>query len=169
MKSLATFSAALLMAFQAHCAPASAESVEALLALTNQEATLEAMYANVEQSMRTAMMQAFTASAGGQTPSPKVQKFLDSTSARFADLVRQDLSWAKMKPEIVALYLEVLDQDDVEGQIAFYQSPAGKSYVQKMPLLMQKSMGIGQKMLQASLPKMVKVMEQAVADAKALR
>jgi uncharacterized protein len=169
MKFLVTFSAALLVAFQAHCAPASAESVEALLALTNQEATVEAMYASVEQSMRSGMVQAVTASSGGQAPSPRMQKFLDTTSAKFMELLREDLSWAKMKPEIVALYQEVLEQEDVDGQIAFYQSRAGKSFVQKMPLIMQKSMGMGQKMMLPMMPKLTKFMEQAVADAKAMR
>jgi hypothetical protein len=46
-----------------------------------------------------------------------------------------------MKKILVPSYSETFSQEEVDGLIAFYQSPAGKAYVEKMPTLLQKTMG----------------------------
>ncbi|MCE7068532.1 DUF2059 domain-containing protein [Dyadobacter sp. CY326] len=42
------------------------------------------------------------------------------------------------------VYVKNLTQDDLQQLIAFYNTPVGKKYAQKTPILMQESMQVGQ-------------------------
>lgn len=45
---------------------------------------------------------------------------------------------------LVPVYKKHLTQEDLNDLIAFYQTPAGKKYAEKTPLIMQESMQVGQ-------------------------
>ena len=45
---------------------------------------------------------------------------------------------------LVPIYQKHLTLEDVNGVIAFYNTPAGKKYADKTPLIMQESMQVGQ-------------------------
>ena len=61
----------------------------------------------------------------------------------------------------VKIYAESLDQADVDGLIAFYQTPAGQAMLSKMPLVAQKSMEAVREMMGSVLPRI----ESALKDA----
>ena len=158
-----TFLGALaLVAANAWAEPPTPESVETLLAATRAESMMNSMYAMVEQSMRGGLRQ----SLQGQTLTDEQQRVLDAVPGRFIAVMREEFNWPKMKPLYVQLYRETFDQAEIDGLIAFYRSPAGQAFVDKMPIVMQKSMAISQAQLQTFLPKMRAAMEQAMADAK---
>lgn len=45
---------------------------------------------------------------------------------------------------LVPVYKKHLSKEDLNSLIAFYQTPAGKRYAEKTPLIMQESMQVGQ-------------------------
>ena len=45
---------------------------------------------------------------------------------------------------LVPVYQKHLTESDLQGMIEFYQTPVGKKYAQKTPLIMQESMQVGQ-------------------------
>ena len=45
---------------------------------------------------------------------------------------------------LVPVYQKHLTENDLQGMIEFYQTPVGKKYAQKTPLIMQESMQVGQ-------------------------
>lgn len=45
---------------------------------------------------------------------------------------------------LVPVYQKHLSQEDLKSLIVFYQTPAGKRYAEKTPLIMQESMQVGQ-------------------------
>jgi len=151
-----------LVAANAWAEPPTPESVEALLAATRAETMMNSMYAVVEQSMRDGMRQ----SMQGKTLTDEQQRVLDAVPGKFIAVMREEFNWPKMKPLYVQLYRETFDQEEIDGLIAFYRSPAGQAFVNKMPTVMQKSMAISQAQLQTFLPKMRAAMEQAMAEAK---
>ncbi len=62
--------------------------------------------------------------------------------------------WTAFKAEIdaeellellVPIYVENFEESDLDGLIAFYQSPVGKRYIDKQGLILQQSMLAGQK------------------------
>ena len=64
------------------------------------------------------------------------------------------------------LYRDTFEQEEVDGLLVFYASPAGQAYVNKMPVVMQKSMALSQSLMQSIIPKMTAAMQDAIAEAK---
>lgn len=54
--------------------------------------------------------------------------------------------------KIAPLMADVYTTEELEGLLAFYQSPAGQAMLEKQPLLMEKSMLIGQEWNKTNLP-----------------
>jgi len=162
MKKLAVAAAAFLLAGNLHAAPASPQSVEAVLEVTRVQSMLNTMYANLEPMMRQAMQQ----SVGGRTVSAEEQRLLDALPAKFAALMREELAWEKLKPLYVQVYAESFEQEEIDALLVFYRSPAGQALIAKMPVVMQKSMTLVQGQMQSFLPRMQKAIDEAMAEAK---
>lgn len=161
MRRLLAF-AALLACLNAHAAPASAESVENLLAATKVEAMMDTLYANMEQMMRQGTKQ----TVQGMQISPEQQSALDAVPTKFMAVMREEVTWEKLKPLYVQLYRETFEQEEIDGLIAFYASPSGQAFVNKMPVVLQKSMAISQSLMQSLIPKMTAAMKEAMTEAK---
>ena len=151
-----------IAAGQANADPASAESVQRLLKLTKSETTLNSMYAAVERVMQQSMQQA----TAGRSITPEQQRILDAVPAKVFSVVRSELTWDKLEPQYIQLYSETFDQDEINGLIAFYQSPAGQAYINKIPTVLQKSLAIAQAEMQVVAPKIAEAVNQAVVEAK---
>jgi len=162
MKKLAVAAAALLLSGALHAAPASPQSVEAVLEVTRVEAMLNTMYANLEPMMRQAMQQ----SVGGRKVTAEEQRLLDALPGKFAALMREEMAWEKLKPLYVQVYAESFDQEEIDALLVFYRSPAGQALIGKMPVVMQKSMALVQGQMQSFLPRMQKAIDEAMAEAK---
>jgi len=72
------------------------------------------------------------------------------------------LNWESLEPKIFEIYSDTLSQDDVDGITAFYQSPAGQSYMKKMPALLQQTMLV----MQTSMVPMLKKIDTAGNELK---
>ncbi|MGE4488349.1 MAG: DUF2059 domain-containing protein [Kiritimatiellales bacterium] len=70
--------------------------------------------------------------------------------------VLQNFSWEKMNGLFVDIYSQVFTEEELNGIIAFYESPAGQKFIAKQPMLMQVTM---QKM-QGVMGNMMKAMQQ---------
>lgn len=162
MRKFLVSAAAGLLITVACAAPATTESVETLLALTRTESMMDTVYGSMEQMMRQGMQQ----SLRGRTVSEEQQRVMDAVARKFVALAREEMNWGKMKPLYVRLYIDTFEQEEVDGLINFYQSPAGQAFVRKMPVVMQKSMAITQSQMQALFPKMRTAIEEAIAEAK---
>lgn len=152
----------LLGAAAAHAAPASQESVERLLAVTRADTMMESMYVGVEQVMRQAVARAVQ----GRPVKAEQQRVLDAIPRKFAAVMREEMAWPKMKPLYLQLYQETFEQDEIDGMLAFYATPAGRATLDKMPVVIQKSFALSQTLMQSVMPKMDAAMKEALAEAK---
>jgi len=146
----------------AHAAPPSEESIVDLLVTMKTERTMDAMFASLDEVMK----QTMAAAGQEQKLSAQQQRVLDAAMPRIARVIREEMSWPKMRPLYVQIYRESFTQDDVDGLIAFYKSPAGAAYIDKMPLVMQKSMSLMQTQMGPMMKKMQAAIAQAVDEAK---
>jgi len=153
---------AFLASFVVQAEPASQKSVEALLTVTKVEAMMDSLYSGMDQTMRQSISQA----TQGKSLSAEQQRALDAVPAKFVAVMREEMSWQKMKPLYVQIYRETFDQEEIDGMLAFYASPAGKAVITKMPVVMQKSLVLSQSLTQSTIPKMVAAMEEAMREAK---
>ncbi len=84
------------------------------------------------------------------------QEFLD----KMTPIIRDRMSYAKLRPEYVRIYSEVLTEDEVSASLRFYKSPEGQSLLKKMPQLMNRSMEVGQKAFADLMPEIQRVMQE---------
>jgi hypothetical protein len=129
---------AALAAAPVFAAPPSPESIDRLLTATQVEKNLLQMQGASERMIRGAATQR----AQGRQMSAEERQRMDAAVERTVNAMRQDMSVEKMRPEMARLYAETFTQEEIDGLIAFYQGPAGRAFVSKMPTVMQKSMQI---------------------------
>ena len=149
---------ALAVAGVANAAPASPESVARLLEVTRVRQQLEVMRTQSLPRMLDAVRQSLAGRPDGEV----VEKAFDRMQPRFLAIMNEALDWDTMRPQYVAMYVDTFSQEEVDGLIAFYQSPLGTALLDKMPLLIQRSMQLAQ---QRMLPLLQKIEEMAKEEA----
>ncbi len=152
---------AALVQLGASAAPATEASVEQLLDVTNARQTLEGSYVQVERMMRNMVRQG----AGSQPLTEREQQALETSVVKTMALLKKEFTWDLLKADFVKLYVNTFDQSEIDGLLAFYRSPAGQAFVQKMPVVMQGSMEISQARMQALMPKLMKSLEDTKKEA----
>jgi len=75
-------------------------------------------------------------------------------------MMHEQLNWKTLQPQYVKLYTKTFSQQEIDGLIAFYSSPAGQAYLAKMPLLMQHSMQLMQAQMQDMMPKIMQILHE---------
>ncbi|AMP12966.1 DUF2059 domain-containing protein [Collimonas pratensis] len=143
-----------------HAASPSDASIEELLNSMHAEKIMDLMLPAIDKSMHQSMAMA----TEGKTLSAKQQQILDASTAKMMALMKDEMSWDKMHPMYVQIYRESFTQEEIDGLVAFYKSPAGVAYINKMPAVMQKTMGLMQTRMAEMIPKMKAAIQQAVED-----
>lgn len=133
-------------------AAASTTSVEKLLVVMKVEKQLDTMYSQTLPAMQNGMRQAL----GKELNNPDAEKAMQTISPKVNAVIRDELSWAKLKPEFVSVYADTFSQAEIDAMIQFYSSPTGAGLVDKMPLVAQKSAMMMQKRI---VPLMQRVMQ----------
>lgn len=142
--------------------PASVASIERLFEASEVDRLLEAVYGNIDSAMRQGMQRAMQ---GRPPPTEAQQRAMDRLPARVAALMREEMSWAKLKPTMIQLYAETFSQEEVDAIAAFYRTPAGQALVKKTPALTVKSMEATQALMQGVFPKLDALMKQTLEEA----
>jgi hypothetical protein len=75
----------------------------------------------------------------------------------------EKFSWKRMKGIFVDIYADVLDLDELEGLIAFYESPIGQKFLKKQPQLSLATMEKMQLLMQEMMPDLQKAVDEALA------
>jgi len=117
----------------------SAASVEQLVQLNGAQKALEQATANMQNQIRQQVQFSLQQQNGGQPLSAVQQAAVDKVVPGVVAVLRDELSWAKLKPGYVRLYQEQLTQAEVNRLIALYQDPAYVQLMQTMQGLNQRS------------------------------
>ena len=149
-------------ATSSQAAPASKESIERLFVVTNVQKSYGAML----DSMKTSMDQMFQKSPQAQSLTPEQRKRFDAGMAQAYELMRGEMDWNTLKPEFEQAYRDTFTQEEVDGLLTFYRSPAGKAMIEKMPMLVGKMMQMSQARMQNLMPRVMQIMQDAMRDAK---
>lgn len=149
-----------LMATQVHAqaeeVPPSEASVQQLLQtmhaadlFDNAQRQFDGMFQNMTQQV-----------TQGKPATPEQQKALDEFHTKMMAILHKELGWEAMQPIIMQIYQKSLSQDEVNGMIAFYNTPTGQAVIKKMPVIMQNSMTL----MQQKMPHMVQEIQQAAKE-----
>jgi len=158
-----------LCAASAFAAPPSDADIERLLKASRAESMLNAILPQMEALQR----QQFDQLTAGKPLSAEQKAEVDRIQSRTNEIVRASLAWEEMRPLYVDVYKKTFTSEEVKAMAKFYESPAGKSLLDKTPLLMQNLMlAIQQKMipmleaLQAELKTLAEEEAKAAPDKK---
>lgn len=110
---------------------------EELLKLTHMDQLMSQMLGQMTERMK--------ASADEQAASmhmtPEQKTAYDGYQQKLDQLLASYLNWDKMKPVMVQAYTETYTDQELDGILNFYRSPAGQAMVAKSPELMTKTRG----------------------------
>jgi hypothetical protein len=135
--------AALLLATAVACAsagPPKPEPVDRLLAAMEAEATVK----SVRDYFTSVMKGTYENILRARPVSEEQRLKLEALSRELAERMNDELSWERMKAMYEQTYAETFTAQEIEALSAFYESPAGKAFLKKMPMVTQKSMGVAQ-------------------------
>jgi len=145
--------------------PASEQSIRELLTVMEAQKLVEDMSRQIDGMMKQMMDQAMQ----GRVPSPREQQVIDRTRERSTALLRQMLTWQRLEPIYLRIYRDSLTQEEVDGMLAFYRTPAGRALVRKMPLVVQNTMREMQAMIVPMMGELKTVQEDAIRELNAGR
>ena len=88
---------------------------------------------------------------------------VETLQARLFEILEAELSWDSMKEEYIDIYTQVFTLEELQALLEFTRSEMGRRINEKMPLLMEKSMQIGQIRAQKAIPKMQQILEEYIS------
>ena len=116
--------------------PASEASIKQLLEVVQAHKLVDNMMGQMDTAMKNVMQQV----TQGEPVSPQTQKLYDKAQADVVAMMKEMLSWDKLEPVYLRVYQKSLNQQEVDGMVAFYKTPAGQALITKMPVIMQNTM-----------------------------
>jgi uncharacterized protein len=143
--------------------PPSEASIKQLLELAQARKLIDSVMGQMDNLMQQSIAQA---TRGQQIP-PKVQKDIDQRRAETVAMMKELLDWSKLEPMYLRVYQKTFSQQEVDGMIAFYKTPAGQAVIAKMPVVMQNTIEEMQQMMSPVIQKIQKMQQDVVTGMKA--
>ena len=147
-----------LSAYAAETKPTE-KSIRELLLVTDAQKLSESSMSQIDDFMKTAMQQGLK----GRSLTEEQQKQLDRSMAKIVQLYKDEMSWTKLEPMVIRTYQDSFNQQEIDGMLAFYRSPAGQAVIRKMPVVMRNMMGEMQKLMGPMMQKMMEGMKEDLA------
>ena len=165
IKKLTLLLVSLLCVASVHAAPPTEASIDKLLAMTRAERLVDNLYGNINQMLR----QSMAAAMQGKEVTPAQQRVLDTLPVKFEAIFREEMAWPKLRALYLSIYQETLSQEEIDGMIAFYETPAGKAMIEKLPIVMSRTMTRVQAMMPPMMERVQKVVSDTIEEAKAAK
>ena len=86
---------------------------------------------------------------------------------KYKKIIRDELSWEKMMPSYIRIYRETFTDKELNDLIAFYESPTGKMFVKKTPVILEKTSSVMQQKMVSILSRMNAMLEESMKQMSA--
>ena len=168
MKKLLTATAMSIALFQpitAMAATATEASVKELLQVTESEQMLDQVSAQMDSIMSQSIQQ--VQKQQGEPLTDAQVEVVHKYSKKMADVMAKGMTWSDLEPAMVKIYQDNFTQEDINGLIAFYKTPLGQKTIEKMPVVMQQSMAVGQNAMLKIMPELTEEMKDFGTELRA--
>ena len=152
----------LAFAGNVEAAPPTPAQIDRLLQVMDAQKVIDQMVPAMMQATRTQMEQLLDRNQASQTDRDRMQRILAAQEASVRDM----LSWDKLKPLYVRVYSDTMTADEVLAMTRFYESPDGRSVMQKMPQILQRTMQEMQPLAESAVQEMMDEIEAEIGDEK---
>jgi uncharacterized protein len=120
----------------ANDAPPSDESLRQLFALAHTEETMNSMKPQLDAIISSSMKEV----SQGKEITPERQAIIDRMREKLVAAYNGTFSFEPLHLLLIRAYQATYTQDEIDGLIAFYKTPAGQALVNKGPLMAQNLM-----------------------------
>ncbi|HMK64685.1 MAG TPA: DUF2059 domain-containing protein [Thermodesulfobacteriota bacterium] len=114
------------------------------------------------EQMRSMMEQQFMRLGAAEDMKPILKKYND----KLFNTIEETINWKTMKEDLISIYVNTFNEEELKAMLAFYKSPVGQSVIQKMPAAMQESAVKMQKRIPELQEKVRKISEEMAAEIK---
>lgn len=142
--------------------PPSDQAIRQLLTLTEMPVQVKSVTDQVSAMLLKGAVQSLRDQATTPAQRAVVERFQQQTT----DILAQEFGWQKIEPLYIQLYRDTLTQEEVDGMIAFYRTPAGQAAIKKVPGAGAKAMEAVQGRMGPVTQKLQAAHQQAVNDLK---
>jgi uncharacterized protein len=144
-------------------APPSDASIKELLTLSEASKLLDSVKGQINGMSQNMMNKILHGQPVTPAQSAAFNKYFEKCNA----VMTQELSWSTLEPIYTRIYRDTFTQEEIDGIIAFYKTPAGQALVKKMPVLMQKVMAEMPTVMGPIMQKIQSLAGELMADLKA--
>jgi hypothetical protein len=153
MRMLVVALMGICISWVSHAAEGEKERLaEELLSLTN-VSTLMDQYMAMTRRLQRGILEEMGASRLDQKRISELQDAL-------LKVVQEEMSWDKLKGEFIQLYCEIFTEEELQGILEFYRSPAGRKFIEKQPELIRRAGEISRGHILRLIPKLRQVTEE---------
>lgn len=121
----------LFFSINVFATPASDSSVRQLLAAMHARKLTHRLKSQYRSIMTAAMQRELK----GIKVTPKQEKIIKNMTNAVSNTLQEEVSWKKLEPMYLREYKKTFSEKEVEGMLAFFKTPAGQAYANKVPLL----------------------------------
>lgn len=126
----------LFFSINAIAAQASESSIKQLLIVTHAQKIIH----RFQSQYRSLMNNTFQQELKGKTLTPRQKKIMENMTNAISDTLQEEISWEKLEPMYLRVYKQTFSEKEVDSTLAFFKTPAGQAYINKMPVLMHNFM-----------------------------
>jgi hypothetical protein len=154
----------LASAVLANDAPPSDASILELTTLSRSQEVFRSMKPQMDAMINSSVKEA----SQGQTITPERQAVLDRMREKIVAAYDESYNAQAMQMVMLRVYQATYTQDDVDGLIAFYKTPAGQALINKSPLMMQNMMDEMRTLMRPMIQRIAQIKKEAEQEMKAL-
>jgi hypothetical protein len=126
------------------------QKIERILEVTNPDTVVTEIVTQVGSMMKQIQ----------PNPTPQQKNRTQEALDKIAKLAKERM--LKLRPELVKAYSETFTDEELDGMLAFYETPAGRASVTKLPAINARMSGLIQAEVNALGPQINKIAEDAL-------
>jgi hypothetical protein len=126
------------------------QKIERILELTNSDAVVTELVSQVSGIMQQIQ----------PSPTPQQQARRQEALDKIAKLARERMQ--KFRPQLVTAYVETFTEEELDGMLAFYETPAGRAAATKIPAINNRMSSLVQAEMNTLGPEVNKIAEDAL-------
>jgi uncharacterized protein len=134
------------------------KAAEEVLILTAVDRMIEPAFQQIEQMQLSQLRQMDLP----EEAYSHAQKYIQ----RIYQIMGREMRWDNIKEDYINLYVNVFTESELRELIRFYQTPLGQKLIEKTPVLMQRSMRIGQQKMMRVMPEIQAISREMMQELK---
>lgn len=161
MRKIALCVAAMSLSAAAFAAPASDASIDELIQVARMREQTDAMMQGMEKDFAMNMDGMMAGVVGHRKVSSETRQRIQGMQRQMLQILREEMAWENIQPIYRQIYKETFTQEEIDGMLAFYRSPAGQALLKKTPQATKRAKQIAHNRL---LPRITQRMADLAAE-----